>query len=97
MTQQITDIEPLGDHDYLVSVKVDEDTEEDIVTLRVRADPAVVTSIAGPDTDESRVVAATITYLTERQPADDLPADLDLQDVAAAYDGYIEQLHEQLS
>lgn len=93
MTQQTVNIEPLGDHDYLVNVRA----EEDIVTLRVRADPAVVTSIGGSDTDESQVVAATIAYLTERQPAVDLPADLDLQDVAAAYDGYIEQLHEQLS
>lgn len=95
MTQKIAAITSVGDHDYLVDIRMQEGGE-DVVTLRVRADPALVASIGRPDSDESRVVAATIAYLIERQRADDLPADVDLEDVAAAYDGYIEHLHDTL-
>ncbi|BBZ03203.1 hypothetical protein MCHIJ_26400 [Mycolicibacterium chitae] len=96
MTQQQLSIESLGDHDYLVWVELDEDLDAAAVTLRVRADPAVVTQISGAEADERRVVAATIDYLTARQRADDLPGDVDLQDVAAFYDGYVDELQEQL-
>lgn len=92
MTNRQLDIEALGDHDYLAYVGMDDDT----VTLRVRADPAVVSRIAGVEADETRVIAATIAYLTERQRADDLPTDLDLQDVATFYDDYVEHLHREL-
>jgi hypothetical protein len=92
MTKQPLDIEALGDHDYLAYVGLDDDS----VTLRVRADPAVVSRIAGVDADETRVIAAAIAYLTERQRADDLPADIDLQDVATFYGDFIERLQKQL-
>ena len=76
-------VEALGDHDYLVRFKQDEDT----VVVRVHADPAVVAQIAD---DEQRVVEATAAYLIARQSADDLPEHVDLDAVAAAYDGYVE-------
>ncbi len=85
-------IEPFGDHEYLVHIEED----EEIVTIRMRADPTLVAEIGGPDADESRVVAATVGYLTARQRADELPQALDLQDVAAAYDGYVDQLRGEL-
>ena len=83
-------IEFLGEHDYLVRIAIG----GDVVTIRTYADPDVVSRIGG---DERRVVAATIAYLTARQRADDLPADLDLQDVAAAYDDYLDRLCADLS
>jgi hypothetical protein len=36
-------------------------------------------------------------YLTRRQRPDDPPGDLDLQDVAAAYDDYVDQLRAVLA
>ncbi|CAJ1580646.1 hypothetical protein [[Mycobacterium] wendilense] len=96
MTQQQLSIEPLGDHDYLVWVGVAEDIDDTAVTLRVRADPDVVHQISGSEADDKRVIAATIAYLTARQRADDLPGDLDLQDVAGFYDDYVELLQAQL-
>ena len=83
-------LEALGDHDYLVRLQQGEDT----VVLRVHADPAVVERIAD---EEPRVVEATAAYLIARQSADELPEQVDLDDVAAAYDGYVEDLQRQLT
>jgi uncharacterized protein YqiB (DUF1249 family) len=89
MTGHQPALEALGDHDYLVRFQQDEDT----VVVSVHADPAVVVRIAD---DEQRVVEATVAYLIARQSADDLPEQVDLDAVAAAYDGYVEDLHRQL-
>ena len=83
-------LEALGDHDYLLRFEQDEDT----VVVRVHADPAVVAQIAE---DEQRVVEATAAYLVARQSADDLPEQVDLDAVAAAYDRYVADLHHQLT
>ena len=83
-------LEALGDHDYLVRFVEGENT----VVVRVYADPAVVGQIAD---DEQRVVEATAAYLIARQSADDLPEQVDLDTVAAAYDDYVADLHRQLS
>lgn len=85
-------IEALGDHDYLVRVA----QGEELVTVRMRATPEVVARIAGPDADETCVVAATIAYLMARQSPDELPEQLDLDDIIAAYDGYLDDLHDQI-
>lgn len=89
---QTPGIEALGDHDYLVRM----DQGEELVTIRMRATPEVVARIAGPDADETRVVAATIAYLIARQRPDELPEQLDLDDIMAAYDGYLDDLHSQI-
>ena len=83
-------LEALGDHDYLVRFAQDGDT----VVVRMHADPAVVAQI---DDDEHRVVEATAAYLIARQSAEDLPEQVDLDTVAAAYDGYVADLHRQLT
>lgn len=83
-------LEALGDHDYLVRFQQDQDT----VVVRVHADPAVVAQIAD---DEQRVVEATAAYLIARQSADDLPEQVDLDTVAAAYEGYVDDLRRQLA
>ena len=85
-----TDIEFVGDHEYLVQITLD----DDIITLRAYADPEVVAHIGAA---EDHIVAATISYLTDRQQPDELPTDLDLQDVAAAYDDYVDRLRADLS
>ena len=88
MTGRQPALEVLGDHDYLVRFQQDEDT----VVVRVHADPAVVERIAD---DEQRVVEATAAYLIARQSADDLHEQVDLDAVADAYDGYVEDLQHQ--
>lgn len=83
-------LEALGDHDYLVQFQQDGDT----VVVRLHADPAVVEQICD---DERRVVEATAAYLIERQSAEDLPEQVDLDTVAAAYDSYVDDLHRRLT
>lgn len=60
--------------------------------MRVHDDPALVEQIAD---DEQRVVEATAAYLIARQS--DLPEQVDLDAVAAAYDGYVEEVHRELT
>jgi hypothetical protein len=93
MTVRQADIEALGDHDYLARVPLG----DEFVTIRIRATPEVVDQIAGFDVDEARVVTATVAYLTARQSPDDLPGQLDLDDVVAAYDGYVDDMRIRLS
>ena len=85
-------VEALGDHHYLIHVR----QGEDIVEVRVHATPAVVARIASVETDETRIIEATAAYLIARQRADDLPAVLDLDDVAAAYEGYVDDISREL-
>jgi len=93
MTVDQAHIEPLGDHEYLVRVREADATVE----IRMYASQAVVRHMAVVDIDETRIIEATVAYLMQRQRADDLPVNLDLDDVAAAYDGYIADIHLQLS
>ncbi|MBY0290700.1 MAG: hypothetical protein K2X52_26690 [Mycobacteriaceae bacterium] len=90
MTVHQSHLEALGQHDYLISFQHDQDTK----VVRLHADPAVVAQIAD---DEQRVVEATAAYLIARQSAEDLPEDVDLDMVAAAYDSYVADLRRQLS
>lgn len=83
---------PLGGHDYLVRVGGCEATAE----IRVHASADVMRILAVRGADEVRVVEATVTYLVQRQRADDLPISLDLDDVAAAYTDYVDAIRRQL-
>jgi hypothetical protein len=93
MTAEQPHVEPLGDHNYLIRVRQGEDT----VQIHVHASAAVVHRVAVVDTDETRIIEATAAYLIQRQRADDLPMTLDLDDVAAAYDGYIDDMRTELN
>lgn len=93
MTVEQPRAEALGDHDYLVRLCQGEDATE----IRMHASPAVVRRLAGSEVEEARVVEMTVSYLIQRQRADDLPISLDLDDVAAAYDGYIDEIQLQLN
>lgn len=87
------DAELLGDHDYLVRVGHGDGSAE----IRVHASPTVVHRVAADGNDETRIIEATVAFLMRRQRADDLPSSLDLDDVAAAYDDYIDVIRRQLA
>jgi hypothetical protein len=84
-------IESMGDHDYLVRSR----QSSGVVESRFRASPAVLDQLDAPH-DERRVVEETAVYLAERQAVMDLPQMVDLEDVAAAYGDYIEELSTRL-
>jgi hypothetical protein len=91
MIERQPHIEALGDHEFLVR------TDDGGVTIRVRADPEIVAQIAGPDGDETAVVAATVAFLTERQDADELPEEMSLDDVVAAYGDFVTDIQARSS
>jgi hypothetical protein len=90
-------VEPLGAHRYLVLAR----EGEDVVELVVDASPALIARLAGGDAtaepEESRIIEATAAFLIARQRADDLPPEIDLEDVAAAYDGFEDELRHRLA
>ncbi|MBX6750131.1 MAG: hypothetical protein IRY85_10765 [Micromonosporaceae bacterium] len=74
-------IDALGEHRFLVRTRQD----DDVVEVLVRASPAAVARFIDNEADEIRVIEATFAYLLTRQRADDLPPQLDLDEVLAAY------------
>ncbi|GAB2798043.1 hypothetical protein GCM10027073_32630 [Streptomyces chlorus] len=86
-------IEPMGEHDYLVRVRY----SGGVIESRFQASPAVVDELDAAEADEQRVIEETALYLAERQPVIDLPPMVDLDDVAAAYgDHYINEMTRRL-
>ncbi|GAA2752066.1 MULTISPECIES: hypothetical protein [Kitasatospora] len=86
-------VEPLGDHEYLVTFPGSGDT----VLSRFQATEATVDQLRLASVDEERIVAETAVFLAERQTTADLPPMIDLADVAAAYgDDYLEELGRRL-
>ncbi|MFI6172948.1 hypothetical protein ACIBCN_39650 [Nocardia sp. NPDC051052] len=93
MTPTIT-IDPIVDHEYRVRITDEHgDTAECeiIVALDVLAD------LGFTPADEHRVVQHTAAFLVEHQPVLDFPTLVYLDEVAAAYNDYPEQLHHRLA
>lgn len=86
-------VETLGEHRYLVRARQGADTIE----IRVHATASVIARLATDEIDETRIIEATAAYLIARQRADDLPPQLDLDDVAAAYEGFEDDLRRQFA
>jgi hypothetical protein len=84
-------IEDLGGHRFLVTV----DDGEDVVEIQVYADPGVVEQVA--PADEGQVVHAATAFLLERQRADDLPGQVALDEVAAVYAGFIDDIRQRIT
>ncbi|WP_042402190.1 hypothetical protein [Streptacidiphilus carbonis] len=84
-----TEIEPQGDHEYLVRL--------DDAETRIQVTPDVLRRISAAVTDEPRVVDLTVQWLLERQSAADLPPMLDLDDIAAGYPDFVPDLDRRLA
>ncbi|NUR73854.1 MAG: hypothetical protein HOU81_23830 [Hamadaea sp.] len=86
-------IEAIDDERHLVEIPFDEGPVE----VLVRASPAAVAQLAPDGVPTVRVVEETIDFLLARQRADDLPPQLDLEDVLPAYEGFEQELRRRLS
>jgi len=86
-------VQEMGPHEYLVRLI----EGGDVFEIRLHASHDVLTRISSTGTDERQIVEATVSYLIARQRADDLPGTLDLEDVAAAYDGYLDAIRDQVA
>ncbi|MFD4944658.1 hypothetical protein ACFWNT_19525 [Streptomyces sp. NPDC058409] len=85
-------VKALGDHDYLVRVH---EAGEMIETL-FQVSSAMLDQLHLVEADEQRVVEETAAFLAERQPVIDLPQMIDLEDVAAAYGDFLDELDRRL-
>ncbi len=83
------EILPQDDHEFLVRIRGAEP--------RVRVTPDVLRRVSASVTDEARVVELTVDWLLERQQAADLPQLIDLDDIADAYDDYVDDIDKLLT
>lgn len=86
------DIEPLGGHEYLIRVH----TEAQVVESRFQATEGVLEDLDVKDGDEQRLIEATMEFLATRQSVAELPQLVDLDDIAANYHDYLDELRRRL-
>ena len=86
------EVEELRDHYYLVRAEQDGDRAE----TRFFVDPAALAGLELGEASAVDVVRATVHYLLKHQRLDDLPTQVDVEDVAAAYDDYVETIRAAL-
>ena len=78
------EVEPVGDHEYLVRVHgTDEEAE-----AWVRVTPEVLDGLGIDVLDETVVVHRTVAFLLLHQDAADFPAIVEIEDVLASYPDY---------
>ena len=86
------DIDADGEHVYLIQVHdVDDETT---IELRLSEDAARDLDVEA--TQEGQVAAATVRYLLARQEAFDLPSELDIEDIMAAYPDFTEVIRGEV-
>jgi len=86
------DIEADGEHAYLIRVH---DVDDEItIELRLGEDAARDLDVDGRR--EGQVAAATVRYLLTRQEAFDLPSELDIEDIVAAYPDFTEVIRREV-
>lgn len=86
------DIEPVNQNEYVVRWAAEGQTGESLV----HTNPDFLAEVGLDGFDEQHVVEETTTYLAEHQPIIDFPQTVDLEEIAAAYTDYAEQLKLRL-
>ena len=82
--KQEFEVEPVGDHEYLVRVHgTDEEAES-----WVRVTPEVLDDLGIDVLDEPVLVHRTVAFLLVHQGAADFPAIVEIEDVLASYPDY---------
>jgi hypothetical protein len=89
----LSSVEPFGEHYFIVRGEESGDTVE----TRFYVDPGFMERLGVPGAAEEEVVRAAMSYLLQHQRLDELPPQLDLDDVAAAYDGFEGHLRDRLA
>ncbi|NQD90962.1 hypothetical protein HP499_24570 [Paenarthrobacter sp. CM16] len=85
-------IELVNQNEYLVRWASEGQTGESLV----HTNPDFLAEVGLDAFEEQRVVEETTSYLAEHQPVIDFPQTVDLEEIAAAYTDYAEQLKARL-
>ncbi|MGR0161965.1 hypothetical protein [Paenarthrobacter nitroguajacolicus] len=86
------DIELVNQNEYLVSWASEGQTGESLV----HTNPDFLAEVGLGGFDEQLVVEETTTFMAEHQPVIDFPQTVDLEEIAAAYADYAQQLKARL-
>ena len=82
------EIDTQGDHQYVVQLRDDDEVTESWFTLT----PSLLDRLRRGDEDEEHFVRRTAEFLVQRQGVADFPDIVDLEDVLATYDDYVDYL-----
>jgi hypothetical protein len=85
-------IDLVNDNEYRVRAEAEGQTVESLF----RTDPDYLGRIELAEADGRRVVEETARFLAEHQPVIDFPPMVDLEDIAAAYEDFAQQLQKRL-
>jgi hypothetical protein len=85
-------IDLVNDNEYTVRAEAEGQTVESLF----RTDPDYLERIGLAEADGKRVVEETARFLAEHQPVIDFPPMIDLEDIAAAYEDFAQQLRKRL-
>ena len=80
------EIETQGEHQYVVRLRDDDEVCETWFNIT----PALLDHVRVNDEDEERVVRRTAEFLVAHQSVADFPDIVELEDVIATYDDFIE-------
>lgn len=86
-------VEVLEEHRFLVHGAA----AGDGVDVEVTLDPDSVRELGVDGMPDEHIVDATVGYLLEHQRIDELPAEIELEVVLAAYPDFADRLRDQLS
>ena len=82
------EIESQGDHRYVVRLHSHGDVKETWFQLS----PEALVRLGAGEADEERVVEQTVAFLGRHQDDADFPEIVELEDVIASYDDYIQAM-----
>jgi hypothetical protein len=80
------DIDAQGEHQYVVRLQDGEDVAETWFNIT----PEVLDRVLAEGEDEEGVVRRTAAFLAERQDVADFPGIVELEDVIASYQDYVD-------
>ncbi|MCX8454479.1 hypothetical protein [Paenarthrobacter ureafaciens] len=87
------EFERVNEDEYLVRWASEGQTGESVV----RVNPDFLAEVGLRDFEQQAVVEETAELLAERQPVIDFPLTVDLEEIAAAYEDFAEQLRTRLA
>jgi hypothetical protein len=85
-------IDLVNDNEYTVRAEAEGQTVESLF----RTDPDYLERIGLAEAEGKRVVEETARFLAEHQRVIDFPPMIDLEDIAAAYEDFAQQLQKRL-
>jgi hypothetical protein len=89
----VLQIEPQGDHQFVVRMDLRGESAESWFNLS----PDILDDLGVQEDDEEHLVRRTVAFLLQHQAIADFPDIVELEDVIAAYDDYLDTIRAATS